>query len=118
MTVQVQRIYDERRDDGSARVLVDRLWPRGVSKERAGVDHWLKEVAPSHELRRWFDHDAAKWDEFKGRYFAELDANPEAVEALLTLTQAGDVTLLFGAKESEYNNAMALQEYLSQKPGD
>ena len=94
--------------------MVDRLWPRGVSKDK--VDLWLRDVAPSDELRRWFNHDPNKWEEFKRRYFQELDGNPKVEELLELIRRGRDVTLLYAAK-SPYNNAVALKEYLERRLG-
>ncbi len=113
MAVRIKRIYEEPADDDGFRVFIDRLWPRGLKKEQVRFDRWLKDVAPSTELRRWFGHDPAKWQEFKTRYFRELDAQSEAVAELVALSEAQTVTLLFGAKAERYSNAAALQEYLS-----
>lgn len=108
-----RRIYQPAAADEGRRILIDRLWPRGMSKERAAVDYWAKDVAPSHELRRWYRHDPTKWEEFKRRYFAELDANPQAVAALRE--ELGErATVLFSSREEELNNAAALIEYLQQ----
>jgi len=101
-------------EDG-ARFLVDRLWPRGVRKEDLHVRAWLRDLAPSDELRRWFGHDPARWAEFQKRYFAELARNPEVVEPLLEAARAGVVTLVFGASEREHNNAVALASYLRRR---
>lgn len=112
-TINVKRVYEDPAATDGCRVLVDRLWPRGVSKEKAALDHWFKELAPSNELRRWYGHDPAKWDEFRRRYRAELEANEAAVSAMRDLVEADrSVTLLFGSKETRYNNAVALAEYL------
>lgn len=101
------------RGDGK-RVLVDRLWPRGVSKQALAADAWVKDVAPSDGLRKWFGHDPERWDEFRERYFKELDGNPEGLEALYReLRGVKRATLLFGASDEEHNNAVALVEYLS-----
>ncbi len=97
------------------RILVDRLWARGLSKEKAKVDLWVKEVAPSTELRHWYGHDPARWAGFKIRYFAELEANPGHVEDILTEVKAGDVTFLYSSKENRLNNAVALKEYIESK---
>ena len=98
------------------RVLVDRLWPRGVTKAEARVDLWLKAIAPSNELRKWYQHDPEKWPEFKKRYFAELDANAEAQRELQAhIRGQKTVTLLFSARDLERNNAAALKEYLGRK---
>ena len=116
MKIRTKRIYEAppTASDGR-RILIDRLWPRGISKERAQIDFWARSVAPSHDLRRWYRHDPAKWDEFRRRYFAELDANPEGVEELRGRLGKGTVTLLFGSKETRLNNAAALKEYLESR---
>ena len=114
MAVQLKRVYEKAGGRDGIRVLVDRVWPRGVRKSEADIDLWLKEVAPSTLLRKWFDHDPEKWPEFKRRYFRELDQNKAAVEQLSKMTQNGDVTLVFGAKNEQYNNPVALKEYLEQ----
>lgn len=113
-SVRTRRIHDG--PDGGVRVLVDRLWPRGVSKEAAQLDAWVREVAPSDELRRWFDHDPAKWDEFRRRFHAELDARPDAVARLRELAGDGELVLVFAARDGEHCNAAALLEYLLQRP--
>ncbi|WP_417472290.1 DUF488 domain-containing protein [Luteimonas mephitis] len=108
-----KRVYLPADESDGNRVLVDRLWPRGLSKEKLGDVAWVKGVAPSDALRKWFGHEPAKWDEFRKRYFAELDANPEGVTALRgALVAKGRNTLLFGTREEEHNNAVALCEYL------
>ena len=112
MKIAIKRAYDEPEIKDGKRILVDRLWPRGLSKEKAKVDLWLKEIAPSNELRRWFGHVAQKWPEFKTKYFAELDANPDSVKALLNYVGKNDVTFVYSAKEEHFNNAAALKEYL------
>ena len=115
MNASIKRIYEPSGGDDGFRVLVDRLWPRGVSKERARVDLWLKEVAPSGELRKWFDHDPAKWDEFKKRYREELKHNPEPLRELReTARRQGRITLLYGAKDETHNQAVALLEILKK----
>lgn len=115
MTIQVKRVYDPPAPDDGYRVLVDRLWPRGLTKERAAVDEWLREAAPSSDLRRWFAHDPTRWAEFKRRYFAELAAPAarEAVEHLRALAGRGTITLLYAATNEAHNNAVALREYLA-----
>ncbi len=113
---QVKRIYQPPSPDDGERILVDRLWPRGVSKERAALDAWMKEIAPSTALRRWFAHDPAKWQEFRIRYWEELAHHASLVNTLLEKGRQGTVTLLYGAREEEYNEAIALRAYLeSQK---
>jgi uncharacterized protein YeaO (DUF488 family) len=113
--VQVKRAYEPPSGDDGVRVLVDRLWPRGLPKTRAAVDLWLKDLAPSVRLRRWFNHDPARWAEFKQRYAEELDAKKAAVAALIGAARSGKVTLLFGARDPEHNNATALLAYLSRR---
>ena len=113
MQLRSKRAYLPPGDDDGHRILVDRLWPRGLSKQKLGDVAWIRDVAPSDALRQWFGHDAAKWDGFRERYFAELDANPEAVAALrAALAPRGPNTLLFGTREEAHNNAVALCEYL------
>jgi uncharacterized protein YeaO (DUF488 family) len=109
---KIKRIYEEPAASDGYRVLVDRLWPRGVSKERAALDDWAKEVAPSAELRTWFDHDPAKFDEFTARYKTELKANPAVNELLSQTKDKPTVTLLYGAKDPTINQANVLQQYL------
>ncbi|WP_116597178.1 DUF488 domain-containing protein [Primorskyibacter marinus] len=110
--IWLRRAYDEVGDADGQRILVDRIWPRGVSKEDLQLDDWMKEIAPSDDLRDWFDHDPDKWDGFKKKYAKELDANKEDVDALRKRVDAGRVTLVFGAKDEEHNNAVALKAYL------
>lgn len=112
MDIQVKRVYDAAAADDGWRVLVDRVWPRGLSKAQVRADAWLKDVAPSTALRQWFAHDRAKWDEFVQRYTAELNANAEALEPLRVAARRGRLTLLYGARDSEYNQAVALRAYL------
>ena len=94
------------------RILIDRLWPRGLSKRDARVDFWAKSIAPSHELRRWYQHDPPKWEQFRRRYFAELDASPDGVAELRARLRGKTATLVFASKEEQRNNATALREYL------
>ncbi len=112
ITIRIKRVYDEPDEADERRILVDRLWPRGLSKDRAKVDVWMKEIAPSTELRRWYGHEPHKWAEFKRRYAAELDAKPGMVEDLLRQVRSGVVTFLYSSKEKQLNNAVALKEYL------
>lgn len=112
--IKVKRVYEPPSRADGRRILVDRIWPRGLSKDAAKLDAWLKEVAPSAELRTWFGHDPAKWDAFKRKYFAELNHNADALEPLLETCAHGTVTFLFAAKDGAHNNAVALKEYLSQ----
>ena len=110
--MRVKRIYEAADPKDGFRILVDRVWPRGLSKEAVRIDLWLRDVAPSTALRKWFGHDPALWDEFRKRYFAELDRNRGPVEEILAHADKKSVTLLFGAKDEQHNNAVALQEYL------
>ena len=112
MELRTKRIYDEPSRSDGRRILIDRLWPRGVSKENAKIDFWAKSVAPSTELRKWYQHDPEKWPEFRDRYFAELDANPEGLAELRTHLDNEHVTIVFSSKEERLNNASALREYL------
>jgi uncharacterized protein YeaO (DUF488 family) len=115
MKIRLKRVYEPASKGDGCRVLVDRVWPRGVRKEEAQIDVWLKEVAPSTALRKWFGHEPARWEEFEKRYFAELNAHPEVVEELVRLAKRGLVTLVYGAKDETHNNAVALKEYLGQR---
>jgi uncharacterized protein YeaO (DUF488 family) len=115
MNIRVKRVYEPPAADDGRRFLVDRLWPRGARKEALRLDGWLKDVAPGDKLRRWFGHDAARWPEFRDRYFAELDARPVAVRPLLDAAKRGPVTLVFGARDPAHNNAVALRDYLLQR---
>jgi len=113
--LQRKRVYESPAEDDGVRILVDRLWPRGISKNAARIDHWFKEIAPSTELRQWYRHDPARWPEFQRRYTRELDRKPELVERLIGAIGAGSATLLFSSKESELNNAAVLAQYLSKR---
>lgn len=112
VAITIKRVYDEPESRDGMRILVDRLWPRGLSKEKAAVDLWIKEIAPSGTLRHWYGHDPDKWPEFKKRYFAELDKNRQPVEELLGQIKSRITVFLFSAKEARYNNAAALKEYI------
>jgi uncharacterized protein YeaO (DUF488 family) len=112
MAIKLKRAYDPPAPDDGLRVLVDRLWPRGVSKNSARIDRWLKEIAPSAALRKWFGHDPEKWNKFQTRYFRELRERREAVEELVEHVRRGTVTLVYGAKDEEHNDAVALKEFL------
>ena len=114
--IKIKRAYDDPAHDDGVRILVDRLWPRGLSKAAASVDLWLKDLAPSSTLRRWFNHDPARWAEFRRRYARELDAKDRAIAALRGAVRRGRVTLLFSARDPEHNNAVALQGYLARRP--
>ncbi len=112
MKILVKRVYDEPEGADGCRIVVDRLWARGLSKEKARVDVWAKKVAPSTALRHWYGHDPHKWPEFKSRYAAELEAKREEVEKLLVRIHTGTVTFLYSSKEWRLNNAFALKEYI------
>lgn len=113
--IRVKRVYDRPESGDGARFLVDRLWPRGIKRDALHLTDWLKEAAPSDSLRKWFGHDPAKWEEFRRRYFAELDKKPDALRPLLDAAIRGHVTFLFGTKDVRHNNAVALKEYLEVK---
>ena len=115
MLLRTKRVYEDPNSDDGLRILVDRLWPRGLSKEKADVNFWLKDIAPSTELRKWFSHNPQKWDEFKNRYYQELDTKKNMVDFILSKEKMSMVTLLYGAKSTEYNNAVALENYLKYK---
>ena len=112
MDIKIKRAYESPDDTDGYRILVDRLWPRGISKEKAKIDFWPKELAPSTELRRWYGHDPEKWSEFKSRYFDELSKWPELLNELLEYVRKGKVTFVFSSKELELNNAVALKAYI------
>ena len=114
-TINIRRVYDDAATGAGARFLVDRIWPRGIKKQDLHLDGWLKEVAPSTELRHWFGHYAARWTEFRSRYEAELDANPSAWQPILEAAHQGPVTLLFGARDEQHNQAVVLRDYLTPK---
>lgn len=116
MDISLKRAYQAADSSDGLRVLVDRLWPRGISKEHARIDLWFKEIAPSSELRKWFGHDPARWDEFKTRYRTELDANPDTVKELkAAMAGHAKVTLVYGAKDEAHNDAVVLLEYLQSR---
>ena len=110
--IKLKRIYDLPTPDDGRRVMVDRLWPRGIAKDAARLDDWLKEIAPSDELRKWFSHDPAKWKEFRERYRAELNSYGDLLAELRAAAKMGTVTLLYAAKDGEHNNAVVLKELL------
>ena len=111
--IKIKRAYLEPEEDDGMRVLVDRLWPRGLTKEKANIDLWLKDVAPSTELRKWFSHDIEKWEEFKRSYLDELNENKKLVASLKEQLNKGNVTLIFGARDELHNEAIVLKELLS-----
>ena len=107
---RIKRVYELPDKHDGLRVLVDRLWPRGLTKEKASIDLWLKDIAPSTELRKWFDHDPGRWEEFKERYLDELKGNSEQIQLLKQELDTGIVTLVYGAKDEEHNQAVVIQE--------
>jgi uncharacterized protein YeaO (DUF488 family) len=113
--VRLKRVYEKPTRDDGMRVLVDRLWPRGLSRLDAGADLWLKEVAPSPGLRRWFDHDVRRWTRFRARYRAELARHPDGLRVLKDLRRRGPVTLLFAARDEAHNHAVVLRETLDER---
>lgn len=115
MTIKTKRAYDPPEQQDGARFLVDRLWPRGAKRESLPLKEWLRDVAPSDELRRWFGHDPEKWEEFQRRYWAELDGKAEVWQPLVQAAQQDQVTLLYGARNRQHNNAVALKAYLDQQ---
>lgn len=112
--IQVKRVYEAPSEEDGLRVLVERLWPRGLSKQRAAVDVWLKDVAPTPELRKWFGHDPAKWEEFRARYKAELAEKEDPINFLREKDKEGIVTLIYAAKDEEHNSAVVLKEFLKR----
>jgi uncharacterized protein YeaO (DUF488 family) len=113
--IQLKRAYDKPSRTDGTRFLIERLWPRGVKKSSLPIAGWLKDAAPSTELRKWFSHDPERWPEFRGRYFAELKSRPEAVMPLVEAARKGTVTLIYSSHDAEHNNAVALQEFLEKK---
>ncbi len=114
MNIQIKRVYADAAPEDGRRILIDRLWPRGLTKEEAKIDLWLKDLAPSGELREWFGHDPEKWTGFRERYTKELEANDTAVSQLRSELKAERATLLYGAKDEEHNNAVVLKDFLEK----
>lgn len=112
--IRLKRVYEEASLDDGFRILVERLWPRGIKKEKARIDLWMKEIAPSTELRQWFQHDVEKWDEFCKRYREELKENGDAAEQLKTRLKDGPVTFVFASKDEEHNSAVVLKAFLEE----
>jgi uncharacterized protein YeaO (DUF488 family) len=115
MNVKIKRVYEPPLSDDGSRILVDRLWPRGLTKEKAHVDLWLKEVAPSTELRQWFGHDPAKWKSFRGRYETEIRNNDNLIRELKEIAKKDTVTLLYGARDEKHNEALVLKQFLERE---
>jgi uncharacterized protein YeaO (DUF488 family) len=114
MIKAVKRVYDKPAKNDGMRILVDRLWPRGLTKQKAAIDLWMKEIAPSTELRKWFGHDPDKWNEFRKKYLQELKANKDPVRVLREHVKKGPVTLLYGARDEEHNEALVLKKFLDR----
>lgn len=114
MDIKIKRIYEDPADSDGTRILVDRIWPRGVSKEKAKLDDWIKEVAPSTELRKWFDHKDERFEEFSKKYKKELEAHSDLIQDLLKKAKSKRLTLLYGAKNEKYNQAVVLKEFLEE----
>ena len=114
MTVKIKRVYEAPNQDDGKRILVDRLWPRGLTKEKASVDLWLKDIGPTTTLRKWFNHDPEKYEEFKKRYFDELKNNKEQVSLLKNEIKKGPITLVYGAKDEKHNEAFVLKDMLKK----
>jgi uncharacterized protein YeaO (DUF488 family) len=116
--IALKRVYEPATEEDGTRFLVERLWPRGVRKDALMLDEWLKDVAPSTELRRWFGHDPARWQEFSQRYAAELEARPDAWAPIVQADRSGTVTLLYSSHDTEHNNAVALKAYLEARSAE
>lgn len=114
MKVLIKRVYETPNGSDGKRVLVDRFWPRGLTKEKAKIDLWLKYIAPSNELRKWFGHDPLKWEEFKRRYTKEIKNNQKDFEELESVVKKGKVTILYSAKDEDHNNAVVVKELLEK----
>lgn len=113
--IRLKRAYDKPAKNDGRRVLVDRIWPRGVKKEDLELNDWFKDLAPSSDLRKWFGHDPEKWEQFKARYFDELEGSAKGIEVLLETAENGRLTLVYASSEEKHNNAVALKEYLEEK---
>lgn len=118
MIINLKRAYDPVDEKDGYRILVDRLWPRGLKKEEVKIDLWLKDIAPTNELRKEFSHEVSKWTEFKSLYFAEIAANEAVIKVVIDKVKAGPVTLVYAAKDKEHNNAVVLKEYLENMGSD
>jgi uncharacterized protein YeaO (DUF488 family) len=112
--IRLKRVYEEAARNDGFRILVERLWPRGVSKEKANIRLWAKEIAPSAELRKWYGHNLARWEEFKKRYWRELMGKQESLEEIRSRAREGTVTFVYAARDEEHNSAMALKDYLEK----
>ena len=115
MKAVIKRVYEKQEKDDGYRILVDRLWPRGLTKEKVAADLWLKEIAPTTELRKWFDHDPEKWTRFQKKYLKEITENKEALSTIKEKMKEGKVTILYGAKDEEHNEARVLMDYVNKE---
>jgi uncharacterized protein YeaO (DUF488 family) len=115
-SVKLKRVYEPSAADDGTRILIDRLWPRGVRKADAAIDQWIKDIAPSTALRKWFDHDPARWQEFRSRYAVEVYEHPEQLKRLRALARQGPITLVFSAHDEVHNDAVALRDFLLGRP--
>ncbi|HET9180122.1 MAG TPA: DUF488 domain-containing protein, partial [Terriglobia bacterium] len=113
--IELKRVYEGRSSSDGKRLLIERLWPRGIKKADLKIDDWIKDAGPSSELRKWFNHDPAKWDGFRQRYFRELDKKPSVWKPILMASEEGTVTLIYSSHDTQHNNAVALAEYLKKK---
>jgi len=114
MNIKIKRAYEQPQKEDGLRILVDRLWPRGLTKEKASVDLWLKEIAPSTELRKWFAHDPGKWKSFRGRYQTEISHNHDLIKVLKEKAREGTITLIYGARDEKHNEALVLKQFLER----
>jgi len=114
MNIKIKRVYEQPDRKDGERILVDRLWPRGLTKEKAGVDLWLKEIAPSTELRKWFDHDPEKWQRFRRRYETEIRHKDDLIKVLRQKAREGTITLIYGARDEKHNEALVLKQFLEK----
>jgi len=118
LDIRLKRAYEEPAAADGTRVLIDRLWPRGVTKAEAAIDHWFRDLAPSTGLRKWFGHDPARWDEFRRRYTAELAEHRQQINEILRMAARGRVTLVYGARDEKHNDAIVLKDVLAEAAGD
>ena len=114
MHIKIKRVYEQPDKKDGERILVDRLWPRGLTKEKASVDLWLKEIAPSRELRKWFAHDPKKWKSFRGRYETEISHKEDLIKVLKQKAREGTITLIYGARDEKHNEALVLKQFLEK----
>ena len=118
MNIKIKRVYEHPEQDDGMRILVDRLWPRGLTKKKASLDLWLKDIAPSTELRKWFAHDPDKWKRFRGRYQTEIRNNHDLIKVLKQKAREGTITLIYGARDQKHNEALVLKQFLEKSEQD